>query len=267
MGRLRYHMILASPRVRGIRMHSDQNLSQTEKAVLGLRGLIVQGQLKPGQRVFEQTLVDLLGVSRTPARAALQRICEEGFIALVPKRGYVVSSFTRQDVFDAIAIRGTLEGMAARLAAEKGPPPHTLAAMHECLRALDLALAEPDMAVRQSEYARLNDRLHELLCEAAQSPMMERALQRLAAIPFSLNNSFTDVPASAEQQVAAILRSANEQHYSLVEAIEQGEGARAEALAIEHSRSTWKYLMLMLQASEPVELPGGLQAALRGQCA
>lgn len=256
-------MILARLRTRNIRMHDDQNLSQTERAVLGLRGLIVQGQLKPGQRVFEQTLVDSLGVSRTPARAALQRICEEGFITVVAKRGYVVSSFTRQDVFDAIAIRGTLEGMAARLAAEKGPPAPTLAAMHACLRDLDAALEEPDMAVRQSDYARLNDRLHELLCEAAQSPMMERALQRLAAIPFSLNNSFTDVPPSAEQKVAAILRSANEQHYSMVEAIEKGEGARAEALAIEHSRSTWKYLMLMLQTPESVDLPGGLQAALR----
>ncbi len=242
----------------------DQSLSQTERAVLGLRGLIVQGKLKPGQRVLEQTLVDSLGVSRTPARAAIQRICEEGFITLVSKRGYIVSSFTEQDVFDAIIIRGTLEGMAARLAAEKGPPPRTLAAMHECLRAVDLALEEPDIAVRQGEYARLNDRLHELICEAAQSPMMDRAMQRLAAIPFSLNNSFTDVPPSAEQKVAAILRSAQEQHYSLVEAIEKGEGTRAEGLAIEHSRSTWKYLMVMLHVPESVELPGGLQAALRG---
>lgn len=242
----------------------DQNLSQTEKAVLGLRGLIVHGQLKPGQRVLEQTLVELLGVSRTPARAAIQRICEEGFITLVSKRGYIVSSFTRQDVFDAIVIRGTLEGMAARLAAEKGPPAHMLAAMHECLRAVDIALEEADISVRQSEYARLNDELHELICEAAQSPMMTRALQRLAAIPFSLNNSFTDVPPSAEQKVAAILRSANEQHYGLVEAIERGEGTRAEALAIEHSRSTWKYLMLMLDVPQ-ADLPGGLQAALKGQ--
>ena len=243
-------------------MKDDQKLSQTERAVLGLRGLIVQGHLKPGQRVLEQTLVDSLGVSRTPARAAIQRICEEGFLTLLPKRGYVVSSFSRQDVFDAIAIRGTLEGMAARLAAEKGVPAPMLAAMRACLQDIDAALREAQFTVRQSEYAHPNDTFHDLICRAAQSPMMDRALQRLAALPFSLNNSFTDVPLEAEPKVDAILRSANEQHYSLVEAIENGEGARAEALAIEHSRSTWKYLMLMLDMPDAVELPAGLQAAL-----
>ncbi len=245
-------------------MDKNQNLSQTERAVLGLRGLIVQGQLKPGQRVIEQMLVENFGVSRTPARAAIQRICEEGFLSVVPRRGYVVSGFTEQDVFDAIAIRGTLEGMAARMAAEKGPPPGVLASMKACLRAIDEALQERDMEIRQNEYAGLNDRLHELVCEAAQSPMITRAMQRLSAIPFSLNNSFTDVPPSAQERVAAILRSAQEQHHSLVEAIERGEGTRAEALAIEHSRSTWKYLTLMLHLPGEVELPAGLEAALRG---
>lgn len=242
---------------------NDPNLTQTEKAVLGLRGMIVQGQLKPGQRVVEQTLVDSLGVSRTPARAAIQRICEEGFISMVPRQGYIVSGFTESDVFDAIAIRGTLEGMAARMAAEKGPPPRILAAMHECLAALDIALQEPDIGQRQDQYAVLNDQLHDLVRDAAQSAMMTRAMQRLASIPFALNNSFTDVPASAAQRVGDILRNAQEQHHSLVEAIERGEGARAQALAIEHSRSTWKYLTLMLGIQEEIERPDAISATLR----
>jgi len=246
-------------------MHIDQGISQTDKAVLGLRGLIVHGQLKPGQRVLEQTLVDKFGVSRTPARAAIQRICEEGFISFVPKRGYIVSGFTEEDVFDAISIRGTLEGMAARMAAEKGAPPSVLKAMYDCLRETDAALTIPDITTRQDEYATLNDQFHDLIREAAQSPMVTRALQRLAVIPFSLNNSFTDVPPSAEQGVADILRDAQVQHHGIVEAIERGEGARAEALTKEHSRSTWKYTVLMLHLPDNVELPGGLDAAFRAR--
>lgn len=246
-------------------MDMDQSVSQTEKAVLGLRGLIVHGDLKPGERVLEQTLVDSFGVSRTPARAAIQRICEEGFITFVPKRGYIVSRFTEEDVFDAISIRGTLEGMAARLAAEKGPSPSMLAAMHDCLQKIDAALSIPDITTRQNEYAALNDQLHDLIRDAAQSSMVARALQRLAVIPFSQNNSFTDVPPSAEQAVATILRDANAQHRCIIEAIERGEGTRAEALTKEHSRSTWNYTVVMLHSSENVELPGSLGAAFPGR--
>jgi len=246
-------------------MDIDPNLSQTERAVYGLRGLIVQGKLKPGDRVLEQALVDAFGVSRTPARAAMQRISEEGLISLQPSGGYVVSSFTEDDVFDAISIRGTLEGMAARMAAEKGAPARVLKAMHECLEELDAVVGSSDVAGRQNDYVVLNDRLHDLICGAAQSPMVARALERLVAIPFSVNNSFTNVPASAEASVRDILRGAQEQHRNIVDAIENREGTRAQALMIEHSRSTWKSLNLMLPLPEPAALPGGLEAALRAR--
>ena len=93
--------------------HEDSAPSQTIRAILGLRGLIIEGALEPGARVLEQTLVDRLGVSRTPARAALIRLCEEGLLEQMSSGGYVVARFSANDVFDAIAIRGTLEGMAA----------------------------------------------------------------------------------------------------------------------------------------------------------
>jgi GntR family transcriptional regulator of vanillate catabolism len=64
---------------------------QTIRAILGLRKLIIEGQLPPGERVLEQTLVDLLDVSRTPARAALLRVCEEGLLDPIPGGGYAVA--------------------------------------------------------------------------------------------------------------------------------------------------------------------------------
>lgn len=235
--------------------------SQTDKAVLGLRGLIVEGRLKPGERVLEQTLVDMFGVSRTPARSAIQRVCDEGLVNVMPGGGYVVASFTDDDVFDAICIRGTLEGMAARLAAEKGISARLLAAMNECLAELDAIVSESDAARFQSDYVRLNDRFHELVYEAAASPMVTRALQRLVAIPFSVTNSFVEVPQSAAEAVMQILRSAQQEHHRIVEAIGRGEGTRAEALMIEHSRSAWRYLNLMIHHSQPVE---GLSAPVAG---
>lgn len=246
-------------------MQTDVAQSQTAKAVYGLRGLIVEGRLKPGERVLEQTLVDEFGVSRTPARAAMQRISEEGLITLLASGGYVVASFTDDDVFDAISIRGTLEGMAARMAAEKGVSGSTLKAMRECVSAMDVVVAGDDVAHWQGEYVRLNDRFHELISEAARSPMVSRALERLVAIPFSVNNSFVDVPTSAAAEVSAVIRGAQVEHHNILEAIENAEGTRAQALMIEHSRSAWKYLKLMLHHDQSLAAPVGLGRALISQ--
>jgi len=241
---------------------SSKNNTQTEKAVFGLRGMIVHGDLGPGERVLEQALVEKLEISRTPARAAILRICEEGLITQLPNGGFVVSSFTEKDASDAIAIRGTLEGAAARFAAEKGVPSRTLQKMRDCLEEIDVALRISDIGIMQDDYATLNDTLHGLVLEAAQSNMLVRALQRLTAIPFALNNSFTDIPQSAEEEVMRILNRAQDQHRRIIDAIEHREGTRAESLTIEHSRSTWEYITLMLHVTEDASLPRGFHSIL-----
>ena len=221
--------------------------NQSLKAVLGLRSLIIEGALQPGERVLETTLVDKFGVSRTPARAALVRVCEEGLLESVPGGGYAVSRFSEADVFDAIAIRGNLEGMAARLAAEKGVLSTKLSAMRRCVDELDRVVShlpdQPDLA----GYVRLNDQFHELLLEAAQSPMLKRSLERLLVLPFAAPNAFVSVAEGDNAAVRDILKVSQEQHRCIVEAIAEREGARAEYLAKEHSRSAWKYLRLVFE--------------------
>ncbi|HEY5294428.1 MAG TPA: GntR family transcriptional regulator, partial [Gaiellaceae bacterium] len=93
--------------------------SQTTKATLGLRELIFEGAFAKGERVAEVELSDRLQVSRTPLRTALMRLAHEGLLEPLPGGGFVVASFARGDVVDAIELRGVLEGTAARLAAER----------------------------------------------------------------------------------------------------------------------------------------------------
>jgi len=239
--------------------HEDSAPSQTIRAILGLRGLIIEGALEPGARVLEQTLVDRLGVSRTPARAALIRLCEEGLLEQMPSGGYVVARFSANDVFDAIAIRGTLEGMAARMAAERGASGPALNALRRCVQELDGIVAglssDPDL----TGYVRLNDRFHELLLQAAQSPMLRRALERQMALPFAAPNAFVNISRADTAQVQAILQVSQEQHRCIVEAIELREGARAQALAIEHSRSAWKFLRRLFEAEPSEPLPPAIK--------
>src|ERR671924_755438 len=100
-------------------MASGAPTSQTARALLGLRELLLGGEYPPGQRLSELPLVERLGVSRTPLRLALARLEHEGLIEALPAGGYAVRQFTRADIDDAIELRGLLEGTAARFAAER----------------------------------------------------------------------------------------------------------------------------------------------------
>ena len=104
----------------------DGAQSQTVKAKLGLRELVLDGAFAPGERVPEIELAKRLGVSRTPLRLALSTLAHEGLLEPLPGGGFVVRSFTRADVSDAIELRGVLEGTAARLAAERLESPDEL---------------------------------------------------------------------------------------------------------------------------------------------
>src|SRR3954462_13203835 len=111
--------------------------SQAVKAQLRLREMILAGELPGGARIAELTLVERLGVSRTPIRSALMRLEQEGLLEALPNGGYAVHTFSERDVSDAIELRGTMEGLAARVAAERGAPPQVLAAARECLAGID----------------------------------------------------------------------------------------------------------------------------------
>lgn len=84
-----------------------------------LRELIVHGRLAPGTRIVETEVAERLGVSRTPVRAALQRLQQEGYIR-VPERQTrpTVAPLTDDDAREVFALVGSVEGVAARWAAE-----------------------------------------------------------------------------------------------------------------------------------------------------
>src|SRR3954462_1859927 len=93
--------------------------SQTLRAALALRELILDGELPPGVRVAEIPLSERIGVSRTPLRLALARLEHEGLRTPLSGGGFIVRPSTREETPDAIELRGVLEGRAARLAAER----------------------------------------------------------------------------------------------------------------------------------------------------
>src|SRR5579862_897999 len=95
--------------------------------------MILRGTLQGGQRVAEAMLAEVLGMSRTPIRQALPVLAREGLLVESGARGYLVRTFTRSDILDAIDLRGLLEGFAVRRIAERGASAVLLRQLHECL--------------------------------------------------------------------------------------------------------------------------------------
>ena len=84
-----------------------------------LREAIVEGRLKPGQRLMEVQLAEQLGVSRTPVREAIRKLELEGLVVMLPRKGAYVANMSLKDLIDVLEIRASLEGLAASLAAER----------------------------------------------------------------------------------------------------------------------------------------------------
>ena len=84
---------------------ADQNVRFTDsaqvRAQLQLREMILAGELPGGARIAELSLVEKLGVSRTPIRAALMRLEQEGLLEPLPNGGYAVRTFSERDISEA----------------------------------------------------------------------------------------------------------------------------------------------------------------------
>jgi GntR family transcriptional regulator, vanillate catabolism transcriptional regulator len=219
--------------------------SQTAKATLGVRELVLEGELGPGDRVPEVALAERLGVSRTPLRIALATLAHEGLLEPLRGGGFVVRSFTPEDITDAIELRGVLEGAAARLAAERLQSPDELTPLVEATSQLDAVLEDlsPESLVR---YVELNDSYHAGLVALARSPTLERAIANTVVLPFASPGAL--VPSQAVlPRSREILVVAQHHHRVLIEAIRRGQGARAEEIGREHARLAQINLDLVLE--------------------
>ena len=234
---------------------SAEGTSQGMRALLSLRELLLSGEFPPGTRMSELPLVERLGVSRTPLRLALSTLEHEGLLEVLDGGGYAVREFTMDEIHDAIELRGVLEGTAARFAAERGATSDQLDRMRQLSAEMDPLVHRSDVDSFW-QYVEHNRAFHALLIEAAASPVLERALEGIVALPFASPSALVqgqaELPESRE-----ILVIAQEHHRGLIEAIERREAVRAEALAREHARVALRNLEIVLDNRHVLDrIPG-----------
>jgi DNA-binding GntR family transcriptional regulator len=136
----------------------SSNLSLGSQAYQELRRIILEGQIRPGKKVNEGELAKALGISRTPIREAINRLEKEGLVEIFPQRGAFVIQFTEKDVYELFLIRENLEGLAARLAAEKIAPANL-----EKLEACVEGFREPFQKKDIERYSREDFKFHQTI--------------------------------------------------------------------------------------------------------
>jgi GntR family transcriptional regulator of vanillate catabolism len=230
--------------------------SQTLRALLEMRELVLRGAFRPGERLREVPLAARLNVSRTPLRLVLDRLAQEGLLKARPTGGFVASEFSVEDIRDAIEIRGILEGAAAARAAERFKPSDEVARLRACVVALDALVRETPTDIEFfARYIDLNGQFHAMVVELARSALLSRSMEHVLTLPFASPNAFflteTETPEGRE---TIILSQAH--HRAIASAIIDGESARAESLAREHSRLARTNLENALAQHQLTRIPG-----------
>jgi len=165
--------------VEGASLPMPENGNVSDHTFNLVRELIVRGKLAPGSRVVEADLAERLGVSRTPIRAALHRLRQEGYIVEssggLSKSRLSISPLTQDDAHELYQIIGRLEGLMARSTAQLDP--HRRAGLVQILRKLNDGLRELADS-RRSDPNRIFDldmNFHQAICDASAGPRL-RAL-------------------------------------------------------------------------------------------
>ncbi|WP_455923193.1 GntR family transcriptional regulator [Pseudomonas putida] len=225
-----------------------------QRVLVALRKMIAAGELAAGERVFEVAVAEALGVSRTPVRIAFRTLEQEGLLVQHGARGYQVRSVSAQDIAGAVEVRGVLEGLAARQAAEQGLSDEQLAGLRQCLVEGDELfdkghVSEDDLQL----YHDLNMRFHQIIVQASGNPAIAEALARNDHLPFA---SVTALAVDCQDLKAEYRRFnyAHMQHHSIVDALASRQGARAEALMREHANATLRYAQVFEAASERMKV-------------
>jgi GntR family transcriptional regulator of vanillate catabolism len=216
--------------------------------LIALRKMIASGELAAGERLMEIPTAELFGVSRMPVRMAFRTLEQEGLLVRFGGRGFQVRSVSANDIAGAVEVRGVLEGLAARLTAERGLSPEGRAALELCLLQGDELFDKGFVTEDDLEaYHDLNMRFHQVIIEGSHNPAIADALARNDHLPFA---SVTALAVDRKDMAREYRRFnyAHMQHHSVFDALVNGQGARAEAMMREHANATLRYAEIFSSA-------------------
>jgi DNA-binding GntR family transcriptional regulator len=150
------------------------HLTLTEKTVRAIEKAILDGSIKPGERIVETRMAKLLCVSKSPVREALKKLEGDGIVQSISRKGYIVKTITAKSIIELFDILTIIEPMAAKLALKKKGD--------AICTEIDRILAEMKKALSNKNYDSyllLNEQFHGLFYDTVENEWITRISQML----------------------------------------------------------------------------------------
>jgi DNA-binding GntR family transcriptional regulator len=191
--------------------------SLVQTIVENIEERVISGELKPGERLTEQTMCEVLEVSRSPLREAFRILENQGFLVNKARKGVFVPKLTRKEAIDIYTVRANLESLATFLAVKAGDKElvRELRAIHEKMKK---AAANGDL----QEYMTHNAKFHESLISACGNALLIEMLQRFDKQTMRYRKQILSNAGKIEESV--------KKHEDLIRSIENGDATAAEKI-------------------------------------
>ena len=216
-----------------IEQPNSQNLH--EAIFQKLRLLLVEGKIAPGSKLNERELAESLHVSRTPIREAIRRLAADGLVELITNRGAIALQLSLEDVIHTFDVIADLEGFSGELAANN----ITNTTLSE-LEALQYEMMASYARRNLSSYYKLNLRIHHLINQAANNPVLTQL--------FSQVNARIEALRFRSNQDGVKWEKAVEEHQEMLDALKTRDSVRMRKIMIQHVRNKRDVVVQLLKA-------------------
>lgn len=191
-----------------------------------LKEMICSGELKQGEKIVQEKIAEELGVSRTPLMKALLALENEYLVESIPRRGMYLRVLDYKEIIDIYVCREALEGMAARLLANKNDK-----AIVEQLKACFSPFVNQKIIDEQA-YAEADEHFHSLLIQLTENAPLDNI--------YFFSNIHDKVVGHG---LVRTPEETLEEHFDIIRAIEDGDGDKAETLARLHINQSKELLI------------------------
>lgn len=217
-----------------------KRMTLREQAEEALREMIASHRFGPGKWINVERLAKDLGVSRTPVWLALKNLEKEGLVTHVPKRGMRMAQMTLPMALDLYRVRERLEGLAARLAAEKMSR-NVIARMESLVRRQARYVEIGDLY----KYSRSDFLFHGLIYESSGNGLLKELLDNVKS---------RSRPIVCD--ISPILKGLYEDHVRVLSAFQARDGREAERVMCRHNQRMLQLIqqaMVRRRAAGPLE--------------
>lgn len=195
-----------------------------------LKKEIMSGKLLPGSNLVEREISNEYSISRTPVREILWRLASDGLLEQEPSGGYIIRKISLEEIFNIFQSREAIEGMATRLACQKGDDN-----FFSNMKELREKIKEIDIEKNCQESIFFGRKLHDLIIATASNPFLAEFYNKLRNLAVLTRN--------ITQRSVFIEKKSQELHLAIINALEEKDEEKSEHCMREHLRITCRLMV------------------------